>query len=193
MATWLILGLGNPGSKYEGTRHNIGFEVVDALRNKWKLSDWKQWENSVICRGAWNKEELIAAKPTTFMNLSGEAAGVLSRYYKVPVDHLIVVHDEMDFLPAEVRIKVGGGHGGHNGLKSIMQHLGRDFLRIRVGIGKAPAHLEGADFVLSRYSKNERLQMDGAVVEAMEAIEMILEKGTQAAMNQMNRSKKNVP
>ena len=171
----VVVGLGNPGRSYERTRHNIGFLVVDELASRYD-GDWrskKKAEAAPVSIGAANATLL---KPTTYMNNSGAA---LSGY---KLEQVVVVHDDLDLPAGDVRVKVGGGHGGHNGLRSIFQHLGKDFVRVRVGIGRPPVGVAPVDYVLGR--------MDSAVKEAVsraaDAVEAVIEKGPEAAMNHFN-------
>ncbi len=171
----VVVGLGNPGRSYQRTRHNIGFLVVDELASRYG-GDWrskKKAEAAPVSIGAANATLL---KPTTYMNNSGVAlAG-----YKL--EQIVVVHDDLDLPAGDVRVKLGGGHGGHNGLRSIFQHLGKDFVRVRVGIGRPPVGVAPVDYVLGR--------MDSAIKEAVpraaDAVEAVIEKGSEAAMNHFN-------
>jgi len=184
----VVVGLGNPGREYTKTRHNIGFEVVEALADEGGFGAWRSTaDKALVSKGRIGKHEVLLVKPMTFMNLSGDAVGALMRYYKAEVSELVVVHDELDFDPGVVRVKLGGGHGGHNGLRSIAAHVGQDFARIRVGIGKPPARMQGADFVLSSFDKGERSLVDEAVASAAKAVRMFVEEGVQAAMTEFNR------
>lgn len=185
---WLVVGLGNPGREYEKTRHNVGFEVVETLQRKLGFASWKTSGKALVSRGALGRDEALLVMPQTFMNLSGEAVGHQARFYKVEPGQVVVVHDELDFSPGELKLKLGGGHGGHNGLKSIMAHFSRDFLRVRIGIGKPPSGKEGgANWVLGRFDKHERPLIDEAVQRAAEAVVAIVEDGAQVAMNRFNQ------
>ena len=183
----LLVGLGNPGPQYAQTRHNVGFEVIDALAAKYRFPALRLQRQAAAARGFVGDCEAILCKPQTYMNESGMAVGAWARYYKVPTANLLVVHDELDFPVGEVRLKAGGGHGGHNGLRSIIGHLDADFARVRVGIGKPPSAARGADFVLSRFESAERQWIDGAIDAAIEAVEQFLTQGIVAAMNRCNR------
>ena len=183
----LVVGLGNPGQEYERTRHNVGFEVVERLASRGAFAAWRQSGNAATSRGVMGSTDVLLVKPLTFMNRSGDAVGSLLRFYKEDVGRLIVVHDDLDFAPGAVRIKMGGGHGGHNGLRSITAHVGAEFVRVRLGIGKPSSRQAGADHVLSTFSKAERLGIDEAIVDAVAAVEIIADKGVLAAMNQFNR------
>ncbi len=185
---FLVVGLGNPGREYEGTRHNVGFAVVDALQGERGFSAWKTSGNAQVARGKMGSQDVLLVKPTTYMNLSGDAVGSLMRFYKVSEGELVVIHDELDFDPGLVRVKVGGGHGGHNGLRSIMSHCGRDFTRVRLGVGKPPGGKDqGANWVLGHFDKRERVLVDEALALAGRAVEAVVDKGVQAAMNEFNK------
>lgn len=181
----VVVGLGNPGAKYDGTRHNVGFEAVDLLAQRFGFAPYKGWKSSLLSRGKVSGSDVLVLKPQTYMNLSGDAVGAAVRYYRCEPTDVIVIHDELDFEPGELRLKVGGGHGGHNGLRSIMDHIGRDFTRIRVGIGKPPRGL-GSDFVLSRFDKTSRVLVDEALEDIVDAIDTIVLKGVRGAMNTFN-------
>lgn len=184
---YLVCGLGNPGARYDRTRHNVGFEVVDALAHRFHFPPYKKDKKSEVARGKVGDDEVLLQKPTTYMNLSGEAVGPLARYYKIPPERVIVLHDELDFDPGTLRLKRGGGAGGHNGLKSIIQHFDPNFLRLRIGVGKPPPGRPGADWVLSRFAPDERVAIDEALVDAMNAVISVLESGVDKTMNEINR------
>jgi PTH1 family peptidyl-tRNA hydrolase len=183
----LVVGLGNPGDEYARTRHNVGAEVVELLarRHGGKLHGTKGRARSDEVRmGA---KRVALAVPLTYMNDSGEAVAGLMRRLGVEPDQIVIVHDELDLQPAVLRIKVGGGLAGHNGLRSIKQHLHTDeFMRVRIGVGKPPSKERGADHVLSRISKREREAMDVTIEEAADAVELIVGTGVDAAMNRYN-------
>jgi len=183
----LVVGLGNPGAEYTRTRHNVGAEVVELLarRHGGKLHGSKGRARSDDVRIGDKRVEL--AIPLTYMNDSGEAVAALARRLGVEPAQIVIVHDELDLAPAVLRVKVGGGLAGHNGLRSIKQHLHTDeFLRVRIGVGKPPSKERGADHVLSRVSKRERESMDVTIEEAADAVEMIVSDGVDAAMNRYN-------
>lgn len=184
---FLVTGLGNPGARYDKTRHNVGFEVIDALAHRFHFPASKPEKKGHVSRARLGDHDVLLQKPATYMNLSGEAVGPLARYYKIPPENVIVVHDELDFEPGIVRIKKGGGAGGNNGLKSIISHFDPGFVRIRMGVGKPPSGQEGAEHVLSKFRPEERTLVDEAIVTACDAVEAILEKGVAQAMNEFNR------
>jgi len=183
----LVVGLGNPGDEFSRTRHNVGAEVVELLarRHGGKLrgSRGRARSDEVRIDG----KRVALAIPLTYMNDSGEAGGALARRLGVEPEQIVIVHDELDLAPAVLRVKVGGGLAGHNGLRSIKQHLHTDmFVRVRIGVGKPPSKERGADHVLSRVSKREREAMDVTVEEAADAVECIVTDGVDAAMNRYN-------
>jgi PTH1 family peptidyl-tRNA hydrolase len=188
-ADLLAVGLGNPGAEYTGTRHNCGAEVVSLLaeRHGARLKAEKG-TNAVTALVRLGQRAVVLAIPQTYMNESGVAVRALCRRY-VGGDpaRVVVLHDELDLEPGVVRVKQGGGIAGHNGLRSIEQHLhSRDFLRVRIGIGKPPGRTAGADHVLRRPSRNERQALDVAIEQAADALEEILSGGPEAAMNRFN-------
>ena len=183
----LVVGLGNPGDEYSRTRHNVGAEVVELLarRHGGKLRGSKGRARGDEVRIG--DKRVALAIPLTYMNDSGEAVGALARRLGVEPDRIVIVHDELDLEPAVLRVKVGGGLAGHNGLRSIKQHLHTDeFTRVRIGVGKPPSKERGADHVLSRVSKREREAMDVTIEEAADAVERIATDGVDAAMNRYN-------
>lgn len=191
----LVVGLGNPGKKYELTRHNAGFQVIDLLVNRWNARATSErvkaqsWSASPAAVG----DSVTLLKPQTFMNLSGESVGPLMSFYKLTPSDLVVIHDEVDLPPGELRIKTGGGTGGHNGLKSIDQHLGdfgNGYHRVRIGVGKPPATQVGrdtADWVLGAFEAQEREFMQQVFNQAAEAVEWVLAGKIKEAMNAFHR------
>ncbi len=167
----LVVGLGNPGREHEGNRHNVGFMVVDALARALACPDFKSKFSGLWTRGELRGGTAIALlKPQTFMNLSGDSAQAAAAFLKVAPQEIVVVHDELDLAWGDLRLKVGGGHAGHNGVRSVMQRLGTpDFARVRVGIGKPPATFrgQGADWVLSGFDPVERAELPGVIERAM--------------------------
>ena len=183
----LVVGLGNPGDEYSRTRHNVGAEVVELLarRHGGKLRGSKGRARGDEVRIG--DKRVALAIPLTYMNESGEAVGALARRLGIEPDRIVIVHDELDLEPAVLRLKVGGGLAGHNGLRSIKQHLHTDeFTRVRIGVGKPSSKERGADHVLSRVSKREREAMDVTIEEAADAVERIVTDGVEAAMNRYN-------
>lgn len=158
----LIVGLGNSGKEYDGTRHNIGFAAVEAFA---RANDFAPWVNKKdlkceMATGRLGDTQVIIIKPTTFMNLSGEAVGAVAHFYKIPLERILAVYDEIDVDFGQVRLRTGGGSAGHNGVKSLIQHLGEGFGRVRVGIGpKQPEQMDSADFVLAKFSKDQEAHL----------------------------------
>jgi PTH1 family peptidyl-tRNA hydrolase len=184
----LVVGVGNPGRKYEGSRHNVGFDAIELLATRFNASLKSSRDRAVVAEINNDGQRFVLAMPTTFMNESGNAVGPLARRYAIDdATHIIVVHDELDLEPGVVRIKIGGGLAGHNGLRSISSHLKtQDFVRVRIGVGKPPSKEDGADHVLSRVPASERTVLDIAVGVAADAVALILAQGAQAAMQQIN-------
>ena len=176
-----------PEKDYDGTKHNVGFELVDQIARRSNAPRWKSELKAETCKVKVAATDVLLVKPQTFMNLSGESVQALAHYYKVEQAQVVVAHDELDFEPGMVRVKVGGGHGGNNGLRSIIAHLGADFVRIRIGVGKPPQADKGADWVLSRFNKVSRPLIDDALIKADQAVEAVILKGAAKAMNEVNR------
>ncbi len=189
---FIIAGLGNPGLRYEGTRHNAGFAVIDALADKYHISVDGRKARAYIGKGIIGGSKVILAKPQTYMNLSGESLRGLTDYYKIDVEReLLVIYDDISLSPGQIRIRKKGSAGGHNGIKNIIVHLGTQvFPRIKLGVGEKPREFDLADHVLSRFSKEERKQMEEGCEKAVSAVELILEGEIEAAMNEYNRKAK---
>ncbi|WP_229022829.1 aminoacyl-tRNA hydrolase [Actinomarinicola tropica] len=187
-ADLLVVGLGNPGAQYEGTRHNIGVEVVELLASRHGGRLRKSKELALTDEVHVGGRRLALAFPQTYMNLSGDAVGLLVKRYGIEDPaHLVVVHDELDLPVGRLKLKMGGGLAGNNGLKSIKAHLkSAEFGRVRIGIGKPPSSQRGADHVLRHPTKAERTELDVVVQEAADAVELILSDGFEAAMNRYN-------
>jgi len=183
----LIVGLGNPGARYAGTRHNMGFLVVDALAQRVGVEINRERFDALLGRGKISGVPVILAKPLTFMNLSGRAVAQIARYFGIGAEDILIVHDDMDFPVGDVRIKAGGGAGGHKGLLSIIDQLGgADFARVRVGIGRPPACETAERYVLERFSEGETRDLARAVERAGDAVIAVVSSGVQAAMNRFN-------
>ncbi|MBA8815801.1 PTH1 family peptidyl-tRNA hydrolase [Microbacterium halimionae] len=182
--TWIVLGLGNPGPQYEKTRHNVGQLVIDELatRRQEKLRTHKA--NARVAE-SWVRvggDRFVLAKPNTFMNVSGGPAAALAAFYGVTPDHVIVVHDELDIPFDTIKLKVGGGHGGHNGVRDVAKALGTpEFPRVRVGIGRPPGRMDAADWVLDPFGATERSALPSLVSDAADAVEELIEDGLVAA------------
>ena len=189
---YLVVGLGNPGREHEKNRHNAGFMALDELRRAHALPDFREKFSGVWTRGDAFGQSLALLKPMTFMNLSGDSVQPACAFLKVEPTMLIVLHDELDLAFGDVRVKQGGGHAGHNGLRSIIQRLGTpDFLRVRIGIGKPPAGFRGdvADYVLQGFDPVESAEMPGVIERALEATKKVIAEGVPAAMTGTNAKK----
>lgn len=184
----IIVGLGNPGKDYARTRHNVGEETIALLCKRLGEQLKAGRDKALVADARIGDKRVVLAFPTTYMNESGQAVGALMRRHRLTDPaRLIVIHDELDLPPGQVRIKVGGGLAGNNGLRSITQHLKtQDYLRVRIGIGKPPGKEHGANHVLARVSTAERAVFDAAVAEAADAVEMILAEGPDAAMRHLH-------
>lgn len=189
---FIIAGLGNPTLQYEGTRHNVGFDVIDTLADRYNISVDTRKSRALIGKGMIEGHKVILVKPQTYMNLSGESIRSLVDYYKVDEEsELLVIYDDISLGVGQLRIRKKGSAGGHNGIKSIIAELGTDvFLRIKVGVGEKPKKYDLADYVLGHFSKAEKEQMQEGYQKAAEAVSMILNGETEAAMNQYNRKVK---
>ena len=189
---FIIAGLGNPTLQYEGTRHNAGFDVIDTLSGKYNISVDGRKNRALIGKGIIEGKKVILAKPQTYMNLSGESLGGLVDYYKVDEEsEFLVVYDDISLDVGQLRIRKKGSAGGHNGMKNIISNLGTEvFPRIKVGVGEKPKKYDLADYVLSRFSKEERAIMEEGCQKAVEAVEMILRGEMEEAMNKFNRKVK---
>jgi len=182
--SWLIIGLGNPGKEYRLTRHNVGFRVVDRLAREQGIQFNKRRGGARIGEGLLGGKRVVLAKPLTYMNKSGVAVKKLVKALDIPLDHLVVVHDDLDLACGRMKVKETGGHGGHKGVQSIIEELGSaDFLRVKVGIGKPESPEQGADYVLSRFAADERALIKESVEQAAQAIEAIIVSGKDKAMN----------
>ena len=185
---YVILGIGNPGKKYEGTRHNIGFIAMDYLENKSGIKINKIKHKALIGEGNICGEKVVLVKPQTYVNLSGESLREICAFYKIPPENVIVIHDDVSLDVGKVRIRKKGSDGGHNGIKSIIYQLKSDaFTRIKIGVGGAPEHYDLADWVLGKFTKEEISHLSKAVDDIVDvAIPMIIKNGADAAMNSFN-------
>lgn len=184
--SWFVVGLGNPGRRYEQTRHNVGFLVVDELGRRWGLSCSQEQSGALVGAGLVRGERATLVKPQRFMNLSGGPVRAIVDWSRGAVERVVVAHDELDLPPGTVRVKVGGGHGGHNGLRDLNQHLGPGYVRVRVGIGRPPEGWDPADYVLGKWSPEEQGLLPALVARAADAVERLLVEGATAAMNHTN-------
>ncbi|MFE5868591.1 aminoacyl-tRNA hydrolase [Streptomyces roseifaciens] len=188
---WLIVGLGNPGPEYAGNRHNVGFMVADLLAERMGAKFKAHKARAQVVEGrlgapGLSSRRVVVAKPMSFMNLSGGPTAALRDFYKVPADRVIAVHDELDIDYGTLRLKLGGGDNGHNGLKSITKALGPDYCRVRFGIGRPPGRMQVADFVLKDFSSTERKELDYQVDRAADAVEALIVDGLERAQNAYN-------
>jgi PTH1 family peptidyl-tRNA hydrolase len=186
---FIIAGLGNPGKDYKNTRHNIGFDVIDVIAQKHNISVIEKKHKAIIGKGVIDGYKVILVKPQTYMNLSGESLREIIDYYKVdPTEELIVISDDISLNPGNIRIRKKGSAGGHNGLKSIIQHLGTDgFMRVKMGVGEKPKGYDLADYVLGHFTEDERKIMDEAAKSAEEAVRLMMQGDADAAMNKFNK------
>ncbi len=177
----LVVGLGNVGKKYTGTRHNIGFDCIDALAVSQGIDNWANKKDLKIVETTGNvgDSRVILCKPTTFMNNSGEAVQAVAHFYKIKPSNIIVIHDELDIDFGQIRTRVGGSDAGHNGIKSLVQHIGEGFGRVRVGVGpKKPSTMDSADFVLAKFNDNEQKQLKNLLQESSSIITEYIHSGT---------------
>ena len=188
---YLIAGLGNPGRQYEKTRHNMGFDVADLLIERHNIPQSGVKFNAMFGKGMIGGQKVVVMKPLSFMNLSGGPVQEMAAYFKIdPASRLIVIHDDIDLEPGQLRIRKAGSAGGHNGMKDIIRRLGTEqFVRIRVGVGAKPKDRDLADYVLGRFTDQERKLVDESLSEAADAVELLVTEGADAAMNRYNRKK----
>ena len=185
---YVIAGLGNPGREYEGTRHNVGFMTLDALADKYNIDVREKAFKGLIGKGVIEGNKVILVKPQMYMNLSGECIRQVMDYYKVDPSEFIVIYDDISLVPGGIRIRKKGSAGGHNGIKNIIANLGTDhFMRVKVGVGEKPKNWDLADYVLSTFPKEDREKVEEAMDHAVEAVRMMLDGETEAAMNRYNR------
>ena len=187
----LIVGLGNPGPKYEQTRHNVGFVFVDELaRSKGASFKLENKFHGDVCKLSLAGHDIWLLKPNTFMNLSGKSVAALARFYKIAPESMLVVHDELDIPPGQLRLKQGGGHGGHNGLRDmITQLVSKEFIRLRVGIGHPGQSRDVSNYVLGKAPRDEQIEIDVAIDEALHTLPQIIDGELQAAMNHLHSRK----
>jgi PTH1 family peptidyl-tRNA hydrolase len=179
-----VVGLGNPGDDYKGTRHNVGFEVVDLLARRWNatLKKWKSTAEAAVV----NQRDVVLVEPKTFMNNSGQAVAAIMAFYKIQPSDVLVIVDEVQLPLGKIRLRPSGSAGGHNGLKSVIEHVGREFPRLRIGVERGHPEWDLSDRVLSKFPPQEREIVDVAVERAADAVEAFLQDGVHAAMNRFN-------
>ncbi len=185
---FLIVGLGNPGRAHLYNRHNVGFMVADRLATRHGIELKRVQNKAIVGSGRIADRPVIVAKPQTFMNLSGEAIGPLVNYYKIPQRNILVVYDELDIPFAVIRLREKGGAGGHNGMRSLIQHLGNDFARMRMGIGRPPGRMDPAAFVLQDFGREELPLLSEMLSTAVEAVESFVRHGIDLTMSRFNGS-----
>lgn len=183
---FLIVGLGNPGREHKGNRHNIGFMALDRLAEAWQISLGKVQNKALTGNGRYANQTVILAKPQTYMNLSGDAVGPLAAYYQIPPANVLVIYDELDLPLGTIRLREKGGTGGHNGMKSITNHLGQEFPRMRLGIGRPPGSMPPAAYVLQDFGKDDLPLVDDLLNEAVRAAETFVTEGINLAMTRHN-------
>lgn len=187
MAPYLIAGLGNPGPEYAGNRHNVGFRCVDRLAERHGLDFHKRQKQAQVALGTIEGRRVILAKPQTFMNKSGLSVARLAGFYKVDLERLMVVYDDLDLPPGTIRMRPAGGSGGHRGMASIIRQLGeRDFPRLRIGIGRPPGRMDPAAYVLQDFSADEDALIDETLARAVDALETWLTEGVEIGMSRYN-------
>jgi len=191
---WLIAGLGNPGAEYAGNRHNCGFMAADVLAGRMGARFKRDRSRAVVAAGRLASRPVTLAKPQTFMNLSGGPVAALRSFYKIPAERIVVIHDDLDLEFETIRLKLGGGDGGHNGLRSVTAALGtRDYFRTRVGIGRPPGRMDPADFVLRDFSAAERKLLPLVLERAADAVEILLRQGLAAAQQEFHTAPEPAP
>jgi PTH1 family peptidyl-tRNA hydrolase len=185
---FLVVGLGNPGREYRETRHNVGFMLADRLAARMGVTFGRLELKALIAKGELAGRKLILAKPQTYMNLSGQSVSSLVRFYKIPMENLLVAYDDVDLPFGVLRLRPGGGSAGQKGMASIIQSLGgQSFSRLRIGIGRPPGRMDAADYVLQKFSKSEQEQLDEILDRAADAVQSFVTQGLEMAMNQYNR------
>ena len=183
----MVVGLGNPGPEYANTRHNAGFMVVDLLAENLRVNYWKNEAGAAVGLVRFGDDDLVLVKPQTFMNVSGKAVRRLLELHEATPEDLIVIHDDLDLPEETVRVKRGGGHGGHNGLRSLVEALGTgEFVRVKLGIGRPPGRQDPADFVLEPMRREVAERLESVVPHAAQAVMHVLEHGVESAMQEYN-------
>lgn len=184
---YLVVGLGNPGREYRNTRHNMGFLALDHLAAHWAITALKVQGKAIISSAQYAGNKVILAKPQTYMNLSGQAVSALMNFYKVPLEHLLVIHDDVDIPFGTIRIRPGGGFGGQKGVGSIIEKLGtQEFARMRLGVGRPPGQMDTANYVLQSFSKEDEEFLQSVFAKSDEAVETFIAEGLNTAMNRFN-------
>lgn len=190
---FLIVGLGNPGRRHQANRHNIGFMAIDRLAARHNIELKRVQNHAIVGNGRINGRAVILAKPQTFMNLSGEAVGPLMKYYRIPQNGLLVIYDELDIPFGVIRLREKGGAGGHNGMRSIIQHAGKEFSRLRLGIGRPPGRMEAAAYVLQDFGSDDMPLVQELLDKAVTAIESFITDGIGLTMSRYNGPVESLP
>ena len=185
--THLIVGLGNPGPEYVGSRHNIGFMALDVLAGKIKAGIWQRKFKGEIASASLDGAPCALLKPMTFMNLSGESVGEALRFYKLPPEAVIVFHDDMDLLPGKIKVKQGGGAAGHNGLKSLDAHIGQDYWRVRLGVGHPGDRDQVTDYVLGHFAKADKAWLEPLLAALADNMPLLLDGKQSVFMQEMSK------
>ncbi|XP_032746559.1 peptidyl-tRNA hydrolase [Rattus rattus] len=188
---WFIAGLGNPGSQYQNNRHNIGFMAVDAIYQSFSFSPWSKKFQAEIANGLINGEKTFLIKPQTFMNLSGQAIGEALRFYKSDLNHLIIIHDELDLTPGKIRVKIGGGNNGHHGIKSIDTHCGTNYCRIRLGIGHPGSKDLVHQHVLGNFTKSDKEWLPLLLETLAKSMTLLIKGDKSLFINKISQAMKN--
>lgn len=183
---YLLVGLGNPGRNHRNNRHNIGFMAIDRLADRSGINMSRVQHKAIVGDGRVANQAVILAKPQTYMNLSGKAVSTLVHFYKIPLSNMLVVYDEIDLPFGMLRLREQGGAGGHNGMRSIISHLGQEFPRLRLGVGRPPGRMEAAAYVLQDFGRGEQIVVEQLLDEALGAIETYLREGIDLAMTRHN-------
>ncbi len=188
---FVIVGLGNPDKKYEATRHNIGFDVIDAIADKYNINVKDKKHKALVGSGVIEGMKVLLVKPLTYMNLSGESVAEVMNFYKLdPEEDMLVIFDDISLAPGNIRIRKKGSAGGHNGIKNIIAMTGtQNFMRIKVGVGEKPAGWDLADHVLGRFDKEDRAKVDDAIKDAVDAAVLMMQGDVDKAMNEFNSKK----
>lgn len=186
----MIVGLGNPGNEYAGTRHNVGWMLVDALAEHLGINEWRSRENGMVAEGRIGSEKILLVKPLTYMNNSGECVGPLMRWYKLEPEDIMAAHDDMDIPMGTIRIRKKGSAGGHNGIKSLLSHIGSEnFGRLRIGIGRPQPGWSVINHVLAKFNDQEQKEIGDAIKQLIPAVECMVLEGPDMAMNKFNPKK----
>ncbi|MCX8129846.1 MAG: aminoacyl-tRNA hydrolase [Clostridia bacterium] len=185
---FIVVGLGNPGNKYDNTRHNVGFDTIDYLSAKHGIRITKLKHKALSGDGTISGQRVILVKPQTYMNLSGESVREIIEWYKIPLSNIILIYDDIDLAVGKIRVRPKGSSGTHNGMRSILYHVqSEEFPRIRIGIGRPPEGWALADFVLSKFNEQDRKLINASITNAADAVEAIIKSGVEAAMNKFNK------